>query len=93
MPKFSHAEGGLSFLHFFKRRLKQVDAFKQNINLIWYKQNKETNKMDFIDKQGSWFGGIMTGLPVMEIETGNSTSGRPRTLDMMVSSNFPQTLL
>ena len=33
------------------------------------------------------------GLPLMEILTGNSTSARPLTFDVITSSNFPQTLL
>lgn len=45
---------------FIKRRLKQVDAFKQNVNLIWYRRNKESGKMEYVDEQGSWFGGINT---------------------------------
>ena len=48
------------FLKKVKRNLKMVDAFKQNVNLIWYKTNKETGETDFIDQQGSWFGGLNT---------------------------------
>jgi hypothetical protein len=37
--------------------------------------------------------GIRIGLPLIEILIGNSTSARPFTFDIILSSNFPHTLL
>ena len=37
--------------------------------------------------------GITTGLPEIEILTGNSTGGNPLMLALIRSSNLPQTLL